>query len=259
MLGTDDVSLTRREAIVRLATGALAAASLACGDDGASPTGGDGRIAARPGTPTGSVTTGLQPLGLASGRDGLLYVPTTYDPEVAAPLAVLLHGAGRRANEITDSMRALADPLGLVLVAPDSRGTTWDAIRGTYGADVDFIDEALASTFAKVRVDPSRVRVAGFSDGASYALSIGRINGDLFGRVAAFSPGFVINGSAHGQPRFFITHGTLDQVLPIDQTSRQIVPLLRQLGYAVEYHEFEGGHGITPELLQQATTWLSTA
>jgi len=31
----------------------------------------------------------------------------------------------------------------------------------------------------------------GFSDGASYALSVGITNGDLFTHVIAFSPGFV--------------------------------------------------------------------
>jgi poly(3-hydroxybutyrate) depolymerase len=40
-------------------------------------------------------------------------------------------------------------------------------------------------------VDPQRICVSGFSDGASYALSLGLANGDLFTHVAAFSPGFM--------------------------------------------------------------------
>ena len=88
-------------------------------------------------------------------------------------------------------LQSLADEVGCVLLVPDSRGPTWDAITGVYGGDVSFINEALSLVFGRFTVDPARVVVAGFSDGASYALAIGRINGDLFTRVVAFSPGFL--------------------------------------------------------------------
>ena len=38
-------------------------------------------------------------------------------------------------------------------------------------------------------IDPSRIAMAGFSDGASYSLSVGLANGDLFSAVFGFSPG----------------------------------------------------------------------
>jgi predicted esterase len=60
----------------------------------------------------------------------------------------------------------------------------------------------------------------------------------------------------NGKPKVFITHGTRDTILPIDQTSRQIVPALKQAGYDVQYTEFDGGHQFTP-LLSEAVTWLS--
>ena len=68
------------------------------------------------------------------------------------------------------------------------------------------------------------------------------INGDLFPRVVAFSPGFVVEGTAHGKPRLFISHGTADPILPIDRCSRVIVPALRARGYDVTFREFDGGH-----------------
>jgi predicted esterase len=36
-----------------------------------------------------------------------------------------------------------------------------------------------------------------------------------------------------------------------------IVPALRNAGYDVEYHEFDGGHAVPPDLLPQAVTWAS--
>jgi phospholipase/carboxylesterase len=208
--------------------------------------------------PSRTTAPGQYPLGLSGSRDGLLYVPTSYNADTPAPLALLLHGAGHDSSELVTPMRALADTHGLVLLAPDSRGGTWDAIRGVFFDDVQFIDRALESTFSRVRVDATRVRVMGFSDGGSYSLSLGIINGDLFTRVVAFSPGFIVQGPANGKPKMFITHGTRDAILPIEQTSRLLVPQLKGAGYDVEYYEFDGGHRVTEELLGQATKWAAS-
>ena len=63
----------------------------------------------------------------------------------------------------------------------------------------------------------------------------------------------------HGSPSFFITHGTEDPKLPIDQTSREIVPELRAMGYAVTYREFPGKHEIPHNLELEALSWLRDA
>ena len=252
--------MSRREALRRATVGALALSTGAClnSNEPSGGKGGPGRLTARVTSPTRTTAPGLYELGFGVVRDGFFYVPTGYRPTTPAPVALLLHGAGRDATEMVDPIRPIADTLGLVLVAPDSRVSTWDAIDSGFGGDVQFIDRAFEWVFDRVRVDASRVRIVGFSDGGSYAISMGLINGDLFSRVVAFSPGFVVDGPINGKPKFFITHGTRDQVLPIDITSRQIVPQLRNSGYDVEYHEFDGGHGVTPALLTQAVTWAAS-
>jgi len=45
-------------------------------------------------------------------------------------------------------------------------------------------------------------------------------------------------------------------VLPIDQCSRRIVPMLRRAGYDVRYDEFEGGHTVPPAIASAAVDWL---
>ena len=47
-----------------------------------------------------------------------------------------------------------------------------------------------------------------------------------------------------GRPRFFVSHGTMDRVLPIDECSRVIVPRLKALDYDVTTAEFEGRHEV---------------
>jgi len=146
---------------------------------------------------------------------------------------------------------------GVVVLAPDSRGGTWDAIRGEFSDDVAFIGKALEKAFDAVAVDPARLTIAGFSDGATYALSLGLINGALFRRIAAFSPGFVVDGPPAGKPKIFMSHGTNDPILPIAQCSRAIVPVLNARGYDVTFREFNGGHEIPASVQAEGLGWIA--
>jgi phospholipase/carboxylesterase len=82
-------------------------------------------------------------------------------------------------------------------------------------------------------------------------------NGDLFRAVMAFSPGFVPSGAQKaGMPRIFVSHGTQDQILPIDQCSRRLVPEFKKAGYTVKFEEFDGPHTVPPEMARAAMTWF---
>jgi phospholipase/carboxylesterase len=205
-----------------------------------------------------SFTAGLERLQVDGGAGGLVYVPAGVGPELPTPLVLLLHGAGATAQHGLDLLIGQANDAGLVLVAPSSQGETWDLLLGGYGPDVAWIDRALAEVFLRLPVDSTRLAVGGFSDGASYALSLGLTNGDLFSHVLAFSPGFAAPARRRGRPRLFLSHGTRDRVLPIHACSRRLVPELRQTGYQVRYREFEGGHVIPPAIVLDAVAWLGS-
>jgi phospholipase/carboxylesterase len=140
-------------------------------------------------TPAGAVPVGLQVLGSDVGStEDYLYVPAGYRAENPSPLVLLLHGAGEDARDGLAQLRGQADKAGIVLLACSSRGPTWDLIlnRGHYGPDIAAIDRALGDTFSRCTIDPARVGVGGYSDGASYALALGLAHGDQFCHVLAF-------------------------------------------------------------------------
>ncbi|MEX5235131.1 alpha/beta hydrolase [Kocuria arenosa] len=199
---------------------------------------------------------GMHSLEVEEQRDSVLCVPSSPQAGQPAPLLVALHGAGGLPEGTLSVLQAVADQYAVVVLAPVSRGSTWDGIRNGYGPDVEVIDRSLRRAFEVVLIDQERIGIAGFSDGASYALGLGLANGDLFSHVIAFSPGFVPSAARVGRPRIFISHGVTDRILPIDRTSRHIVPTLQQDGYDVTYLEFDGAHTVPLDIALQAAEWL---
>lgn len=194
-------------------------------------------------------------LGLAEGRDALVYVPPGLRAGAPAPLVVFLHGAGGNARLLLPALRELADERGLVVLAPESRGHTWDLLLGEVGPDLEFLQRALDHVKARVAVDRTRVALAGFSDGASYALSVGLRNRDVFTHVIAFSPGLAGPAGAPPWPQIFVSHGDRDGVLPVEAAKSIVARLLGQ-GCDVAYREFEGGHEVPAEVVRDALRWF---
>ena len=171
------------------------------------------------------------------------------------PLMVMLHGAGGTPNQVSQMM-ALGEEFDYAVLAPKSTNASWDVLYGGFGPDVVRINNALVETFKKVNVDPAHIVLAGFSDGASYALSLGLANGDLFSHVIAFSPGFISAVPLNGKPKFFVVHGLTDGVLSYDHTKNVFVPFLQRLGYAVQFDSFQGGHTVDDTEARKASQWF---
>jgi phospholipase/carboxylesterase len=242
------MTMPRAAVLTLVATLALTAC---VGSSGArEPAGGaqvdPGRINARPGRGGGNCAAGEHTLmRLGNGRTAIMRVT----------LVLALHGAGGGSRDGLYAFRGGWDTRGLVVVAPSSWGSTWSVLRGP-DIDLQFIDQALARAFARCRIDPRRVGVGGFSDGATYALTLGLTNGDLFRAVLALSPGGVLAENAVGKPRVFISHGANDTILPRSRTSDVIVRELRKFGYRVTYRKFQGGHEAPPAISREAVRWF---
>lgn len=212
------------------------------------------RLRSRPGKPRQRVTPGRQAFGLGGSRDGFLSVPPSYQPGTAIPLILMLHGSHMQSAHFTKFCESAAKD-GIAVAVPESRGLTWDGVRGGFGPDIEFLDRVLASVFDRLAVDPRRLAIAGFSDGASYALSVGLSNGDLFSHVIAYSPEYLNAPARYGKPPIYITHGARDPVLSVNSTEG-VVRRLQGAGYQVEFKEFSGGHFMPADLVKESFRWF---
>jgi predicted esterase len=209
------------------------------------------------------------PAGATTLPGGALAYRPASAPAAQLPLVVLFQGYGFSAEQFMTIMTPVADRWGFMLVAPKAEHITWDMIyRGMneqsrsrvithskprFGKDIARIDAALKTTFASAPVDPKHVVLLGFSDGATYALSVGLANPQLFTTVISLSPGFVVfpDRVSKGQ-KVFVAHGTSDERLAFTNTRDGIVGPMEKAGMQVRFRPFEGRHVINRDAVREA-------
>ena len=200
------------------------------------------------------------------GNGAIAYRPANL-PAGKRPLVVLLHGNNQKADELIGPFRAEADRRGLILLAPKSSGRTWDLMlsaekfrdrpprngeKPEFGQDIARIDAALNSLFGKAPVDPAKIVLAGFSDGGSYALSLGLPNPRLFSGLIAFAPGSLLAPPQVSlSQRIAIASGRADRVIPI-RVVRDLAAPLAAAKLKVQFEEFGGAHKIDERALAKA-------
>jgi poly(3-hydroxybutyrate) depolymerase len=204
----------------------------------------------------GEFKYGESRLGISDDdRDGTLYVPQSYKAGTGMPVVMWLHGLAG-SGEGSRGLFPLADEFGFIVIAPESRGLTWGNEIPGFDADVRFLGPAYRHVASLVDLDPDHVALAGVSDGAGYALSMGLAYGNVFQHLMVFSGGLMIPFRHQGKPRIFLAHGVDDTQMPIDLTARKFVPRLKAEGYDVTYHEYQGGHRVPPAEVRDAFKWF---
>lgn len=193
------------------------------------------------------------------------------------PLLLLLHGYGSNEEDLFSFAGELPDSYFVVSVrAPHSigyGGYAWYAIymdrgpekfsdevqaRASRNLISDFIDEITT----ELPIDKDDVTLIGFSQGSILSYAVALSHPEKVRRVAALSgylnteiaeKGYEANDFSN--LGLFISHGTSDQVIPVDW-ARKAKPSLDQLGIRSEYCEYPVGHGVAPKNFFDLKDWL---
>lgn len=213
-----------------------------------------GRMAFRlPSAPSEApLPPGRHALSFPEGREAVLVVPEGLDLQAPVPLLVLFHGAGGEANKVLPPFVRWARARRFLLLAPQSMFPTWDVVIGGHGPDLERLDAVLRQVAAHFVLDPAHLAFAGFSDGGSYALSVGLTNGDVASHVIALSAGFMNTFVRHGSPKVLIAHGRSDSQLPLETSARPHALKLLQEGVDLTLLPFDGDHVIVPSVVERA-------
>ncbi|NLC24362.1 MAG: esterase [Oxalobacter sp.] len=195
-------------------------------------------------------------LALAESRDTLLVVPQGLQPDKPVPLLVMFHGAQENAANALPFLIDHANQHRFLLLLPQSTRVTWDICMGSYGQDLLRLGKAVNLVSSHFAIDPAHIALAGFSDGGSYALSLGLANGDRVSHIIVFSGGFIARHEKTNLPPVFLSHSPQDERLNIQATGNRLHQELKAMGAEVDFHTFSGGHIIHPGIVKKAMAFF---
>ena len=173
-------------------------------------------------------------------RTFYLYVPPS--AKAPAPLIVLLHGSGRDGMSLVEKWRDLADKEGIIIVGPDSDGSSgWSVPRD----GPDFLRDLVEDLKAKYPINPRRVYLFGHSAGAVFALIMSTVESEYFAATAIHAGAFrqpeeyktISDGSRKIPIAIWI--GTNDQYFSLRDV-RATSDAFRSKGFTVEVTEMPG-------------------
>src|SRR5262245_26538242 len=111
----------------------------ACNRSIASQLAREGRLTSQPRQGVKTTHTGFIASTFENNREAIIYLPKRAS-ESAVPLLLMLHGATQNPQRMFDYLGTTPEEAGLAVVAPKSLSTTWDAMGGGFGEDVDFLN-----------------------------------------------------------------------------------------------------------------------
>ena len=192
------------------------------------------------------------------------------------PLLILLHGYGSNEEDLFSFATELPDELLIVsarapfdmnfggyawyaitLDANDEKFSDLDEARQSLTKIADFIDYVKAT----YKTDSNKTFLLGFSQGAilSYALSLNYPN--RVNHVIALS-GYINEeltpksvSELNITTDYYISHGTVDQVLPVDW-ARKAPVYLNENNLQNVYSEYPVGHGVAPQNFYSFKSWI---
>ncbi|ALU74369.1 alpha/beta hydrolase [Tenacibaculum finnmarkense] len=192
------------------------------------------------------------------------------------PLLILLHGYGSNEDDLFSFAQELPDDLLIVSAqAPYQMGggafawyaINFDAVKGKFSdleqaaTSVTKIASFIDKIKEKYNTNPDKTFVLGFSQGAilSYALSLNYPN--KVQHVIALS-GYIDENLIKNQQEntkittdYYISHGTVDQVIPVDW-ARKAPVFLEENNLKNDYSEYNVGHGVAPQNFYSFKTWI---
>ncbi|NHM07155.1 alpha/beta fold hydrolase [Flavobacterium sp. CYK-4] len=193
------------------------------------------------------------------------------------PLLLLLHGYGSNEEDLFSFASELPDQYYVISVrAPYDLmygSYAWYAInfdanenkfsdfnQGRQSRDLiaGFIDKIITD----YPIDGNNVTLIGFSQGAILSYAVALSYPEKVKRVVAMS-GYLTTEMAtenytkndFSNLRIFASHGTVDQVIPVDW-ARKAKPELEALGIDIVYKEYPIGHGVSPQNFFDFRDWL---
>jgi len=190
---------------------------------------------------------------------------------------LLLHGYGSNEEDLFSFATELPDEYYVV-----SARAPFDMMYGSYAwyainfdadenkfSDIeqaqksrDLITKFINELIENYPIDANNVTLIGFSQGTILSYAIAVSYPEKVQRVVAMSGYFNpeiatenYQNNDFSRLKIFVSHGSVDQVVPVDW-ARNSIPKLKALGIEIVYKEYSVGHGVAPQNFFDFKNWL---
>lgn len=205
----------------------------------------------------------------------LTVLPDDYDPQVSYPLVIMLHGFGANMQDLA-GLAPTIETQGYIYACPNAPlpldlglgrlGYGWMPPRGeATPEDVQRAETLLTGFFDEVfehlKVIPGQALLLGFSQGGGMTYRCGLSRPETFAGLVALSASLpdpdVLKGRlpAERKQPIFVAHGRFDPMVPMDN-ARATRKFLQSENYQIDYHEYDMGHEIPMQVLQDLIPWM---
>jgi phospholipase/carboxylesterase len=193
------------------------------------------------------------------------------------PLLLLLHGYGSNEADLFSFAEELPEDCYVISArapydlqygsyawyainfdADENKFSDHDQARTSRDLIANFVDELIAN----YPIDANNVSLIGFSQGAILSYAVALSYPEKIKKVAAMSGYLNLDIVTENYPsndfsnlKIFASHGTADQVIPVDW-ARKTPAVLERLGIETTYKEYPIGHGISPQNFYDFRKWL---
>ena len=194
-----------------------------------------------------------------------------------SPVIFMLHGYGSNEEDLFSFANALPPEYTIISFRSPyhlaSFGYAWYMIN--FDADQnnwsdtqqaiesrDLIMQAIEEACRVYDLDARNVTLLGFSQGSILSMAVALSYPKKIRNVIALSgylnKDIIKEGyeREHSMTHFYISHGSSDQVIPVEW-ARQTPVILDSIGVKCRYEEFPVGHGVSPQNFYSFREWLT--
>lgn len=196
--------------------------------------------------------------------------------DVPSPLLIMAHGYGSNENDLFSFSRNLPDKLTIVSIRGDINiqniGYAWYDINIDFNGNKIYDIEKAIESRDKIadciekcteiyNTDKNNVTLLGFSQGSILVNAVALTYPEKVKNVIAFSgvvdPNIIsLSSKSLKNLSFYISHGTLDEVLPYN-LSKESLKFLEKNNLNFVFEDFPVGHGVSPENFKSMLSWLT--
>ena len=196
-------------------------------------------------------------------------VPDNYSKKNEYGIVIMMHGYGASMHDLVSIAQAINDK-DYIYIFPNApiemnvgfyqKGYAWFPIEtADYIESSELLEETIEQIIKSYKYN--KIYIGGFSQGGMMALHAGLFsNRDYSGTIILSSKIIDDKSTKIGinnpdNTKIFISHGRFDSIIDIEE-GRRIKQTLQKQGFDLFYKEYDIGHEISTDVIEDLSNWL---